>query len=100
MPTSRFCRLTGIPERTCRRWQPRARSEPPVRGPWPSPVAEAVEPFVIKHAEAHPAWGHRKIWALCRFDGHQVSASTVERIMRRGGLLAAVLWEIPKTSDR
>ncbi|MEV0513842.1 IS3 family transposase [Nonomuraea sp. NPDC050405] len=87
MPTSRFCRLTGIPERTYRRWQARSRNELPVRGPWPAPVAEAVEAYVIKHAEAHPAWGHRKIWALCRFDGHQVSASTVERIMRRRSLL-------------
>jgi putative transposase len=89
MPTSRFCAITGVPERTYRRWQARHRAGQPVRGPWPAPVTEAVEPYVVKHAEAHPAWGHRKIWALCRYDGHQVSPSTVERIMRRRGLLQA-----------
>lgn len=87
MPTSRFCQLIGIPERTWRRWQARALAGEPSKGPWPMPVAERVEPYVVKHAEAHPEWGHRKIWALCRFDGHQISPSTVERIMRRRGLL-------------
>ena len=87
MPTSRFCALAGIPERTYRRWQARARAGEPVKGPWPAPVAERVEPWVVKHAEAHPAWGHRKVWALCRHEGMQVSASTVERIMRARGLL-------------
>jgi transposase InsO family protein len=87
MPTSRFVRRLGVPERTYRRWQARHRTSRPVKGPWPAPVTETVEAYVVKHAEAHPAWGHRKIWALCRFDGHQVSPSTVERILRRRGLL-------------
>lgn len=87
MPTFRFCQLIGVPERTWRRWQARAVAGEPAKGPWPMSVAELVEPYVVKHAEAHPEWGHRKIWALCRYDGHNVSASTVERIMRRRGLL-------------
>jgi hypothetical protein len=33
------------------------------------------------------SWGYRKTWALFRFDGREVSPSTVERIMRRRGLL-------------
>ncbi|WP_281491853.1 IS3 family transposase [Buchananella hordeovulneris] len=35
----------------------------------------------------HPAWGHRKIWAMVRHDGHRVSPSTVLRIMAYEGLL-------------
>jgi len=87
MPTARFCRLVGMPERTWRRWQARARSGWPVKGPWPAPVAERVEPEVVKHAEAHVAWGHRKVWAMTRYDGHQVSQATVLRILRRRGLV-------------
>ena len=40
-----------------------------------------------QYAEAWPAWGHRKIAALMRADGYQVSTSTVERALRRRGLL-------------
>jgi len=42
-----------------------------------------VQDAVIGHAQAHPAWGHRKVWAMCRYDGQQVSPATVLRIMRR-----------------
>jgi putative transposase len=90
MSTARFCRLIDMPERTWRRWQARARAGVPARGPWPAPVAETVEPYVVKHAEAHPAWGHRKVWAMTRHDGHPVSPSTVLRVMRRRGLLQPV----------
>ena len=79
--------MIDMPERSWRRWQARARAGEPVRGPWPTPVSEAVEAVVVKHAEAHPAWGHRKIWAMTRYDGHLVSQATVLRIMRRRGLL-------------
>lgn len=87
MPTSRFCARLGIPERTYRRWQARARAGWPAKGPWPAPVAEQVEPVVVKYAERYPAWGHRKVWALVRHAGHRVSPSTVERVMRVRGLL-------------
>lgn len=43
--------------------------------------------MAVKCAEAWPAWGHRKIAALMRADGHIVSTSTVERALRRRGLL-------------
>ncbi len=33
------------------------------------------------------AWGHRKIAVMMRADGHAVSTSTVERALRRRGLL-------------
>ncbi|WP_423861377.1 IS3 family transposase [Arachnia propionica] len=38
-------------------------------------------------AGKHPAWGHRKIWALVRHAGHHVSPSTVLSIMADEGLL-------------
>ena len=79
--------LIDMPERTWRRWQARARDGRPPRGPWPAPVREAVEPYLIKHAEAHTAWRHRKVWAMTRHDGHQLSPSSALRILRRRGLL-------------
>ena len=42
---------------------------------------------MVKHAETHTAWGHRKVWAMTRHDGHRASASTTLRILRRRGLL-------------
>nr|MBA2768641.1 transposase [Sporichthyaceae bacterium] len=90
MSTAGFCRLIDMPERTWRRWQARARAGEPTRGPWPAPVTEAVEPSVVKHAEAHTAWGHRKVWAMCRHDGHRISAATTLRILRRRNLLQPV----------
>jgi transposase InsO family protein len=87
MSTAGFCRLVDMPERTWRRWQARARAGWPVKGPWPAPVAERVEAVVVKHAEKHPAWGHRKVWAMTRYDGQTVSASTVLRVLRRRGLI-------------
>lgn len=61
MPTARFCSLIGVPERTWRRWQAKARAEQPVKGPWPQPVRDAAKPTIVKHASDHTAWGHRKI---------------------------------------
>ncbi|MEU0500089.1 hypothetical protein [Nocardia sp. NPDC005998] len=40
-----------------------------------------------KYAEEWPAWGHRKIAALMRADSYEVSTSTVQRALRRRGLL-------------
>ena len=75
MSTTRFCALIDMPERTWRRWQARARAGPSAKGPWPRPARD--RPAATHHALAHPTWGHRKIWALARYDGHVVSASTV-----------------------
>ena len=82
MPTSRFCELIGVPERTWRRHQARARTGGPVKGPWPRPVRTRVREAVRAHALAHPAWGHRKVWAMVRHDGHRVSEATVLRLLR------------------
>lgn len=87
MPTSRFCQVIGVPERTWRRHQARARAGARAKGPWPRPVRESVREAARRHALAHPAWGHRKVWAMCRHDGHRVSQATVLRLLRDEGLL-------------
>ena len=87
MSTSRFVRLIDVPEHSSRRWQAKARQEQPPKGPWAQPAREAAKPLVTKHALAHPAWGHRKIWAMTRHEGHQVSQATVLRLLRDAGLI-------------
>lgn len=87
MPTARFTALTGIPERTYRRWQARARAGSPSKGPWPTPARDAHRQVVADLARAHPAWGHRKVWAMARHGGHRVTTSTVLRILDEENLL-------------
>lgn len=87
MPTARFCQLVGIPERSYRRWQSKARAGHPPKGPWPAPVRLAHRDVVVDLAVRHPAWGHRKIWATARHSGHRVSQSSVLRILDDAGLL-------------
>lgn len=72
MPTSRFVELVGIPERTYRRWQQRARQGRPAKGPWPAPVRTAHRDVIVDLSTDHPAWGHRKIWAMARHDGYRI----------------------------
>ncbi len=87
MPTTRFCELIGVPERTWRRHQARARAGTQVKGPWPRPARERVRDAARRHALAHPAWGHRKVWAMCRHEGHRVSQASVLRLLRDEGLI-------------
>ncbi len=87
MPTARFCLLVGIPERSYRRFQARRRAEAPPRGPWPTPRRRFYRGAIVAIAERYPAWGHRKVWALARHDGHQVTTSTVLRILDDAGLV-------------
>ncbi|MEU2258582.1 integrase core domain-containing protein [Nocardia xishanensis] len=87
MPTSRWCTRFGVPERTWRRWQAKAKAGRQPVGPWPAPAREAAREFVRAQALAHPAWGHRKIWTMVRHDGHRVSETTVLRILREEGLI-------------
>src|SRR5688500_2115719 len=42
MPTTRFCASIGVPERTWRRHEARARGARPTRGPWPRPARARV----------------------------------------------------------
>ena len=85
--TARWCRIFDIPERTWRRWQSRARVGEPVRRPHPRPARDAAATLIDKYAAKHPAWGHRKIWAMVRHDGHVVSEATVLRRLRDQGLI-------------
>ena len=98
MPVSRFTRLAGIPERTYRRRLARLRAGDPVKRPWPAPRVEEIEAQAAKYAEDWPAWGHRKIAALMRADGHQVSTSTVERALRRRNLLLPLGYRADRKS--
>ena len=87
MSTARWCRTFDIPERTWRGWQAKARAGKPAKGPWPQPARDAAAELIDRHALAHPAWGHRKIWAMVRHDGHLVSEATVLRRLRDRGLI-------------
>ena len=87
MSVSRFAALAGIPERTYWRRLARHRAGNPPKGPWPAPKVDQVEALAAKYAADWPAWGHRKIAAMMRADGHEVSTSTVQRALRRRGLL-------------
>jgi putative transposase len=90
--------LAGIPRRTYHRRLARLRDGDSVKGPWPAGAVDSVEVLAAKYAEAWPAWGHRKIAALMRADGHHVSTSTVERLLRRRGLLLPVGYRADRKS--
>lgn len=93
MSTSRFCWLFDMPERTWRRWQANAGVDRPVKGPWPQPARDKVRDSAVGHALAHPAWGHRKIWAMVRHDGIVCSESTILRLLGDEGLLLPVKYQ-------
>src|SRR5688572_20959754 len=93
MSTARFCRLFDIPERTWRRKQARARTIGFSSGPWPRPARDRSRHLVADLARKHPAWGHRKIWAMARHDGHQLTMSTMLRILRNEGLLLEASYQ-------
>nr|WP_241895880.1 integrase core domain-containing protein [Jatrophihabitans sp. GAS493] len=82
----RFCIRLGIPRSTWYAWRAAELSGRPTRR-WPAPVVdELVEP-AAQQAHRWSAWGHRKIWAMLRADGVQVSQSSVYRAMKRENLL-------------
>ena len=85
MPTARFTRLLGVPERSYRRWQQRERDGRPLKGPWPTPSADRIEPTAIAYADRYPQWGSRTIATLMRIDGHHAPDATVYRALKRSG---------------
>jgi len=87
MPTARFTQVVGTPERSYRRWQAKARTGSPPKGPWPAPSRDTHRDRVVTWASTYPAWGHRKVWAMVRHDGHRLSQSTVLRVLAEEGLL-------------
>lgn len=80
-----FCVLAGIAERTYRRRLARLRRGAAPKGPWPAPKVDPIEALATEYAEAWLAWGYRKIAALMRADGHQVTNSSVACALRRRG---------------
>ena len=94
MSVSCFTELIGVPRRTyCYRLARRRRGDP-AKGPWPAPVVDRIELLVDKLAAEHPAWGHRKIWAMGHHEGWDLgSASSVGRAMARRGLLLPVRYQ-------
>lgn len=85
---ARFAVLVGIPERSYRRRLARLRAgDAAAKGPWPALAVGAIEALAAECAADWPAWGHRKIAAMMCADGHAVSTSTIERALRRRGLL-------------
>ncbi len=94
MSVARFAALIGVPRRTYHYRLARHRAGEPVKGPWPAPVVDRIEPEVAKLAAEWPAWGHRKIWAMGRFDGLDLgSAASVGRAMARRDLLQPVAYQ-------
>jgi putative transposase len=94
LSVSRFAELIGVPRRTYTWRLARHRAGDPVRGPWPAPIVDRIEPLVEKYAQDWPAWGHRKVHAIMRVDGHRVgSASSVARAMGRRDLLQPVAYQ-------
>ena len=91
---SRFAELVGVPRRSYHARLARHRAGDVAKGPWPAPQVDRIEPAVAKLAADWPAWGHRKIWAMGRYDGWDLgSPSSVHRAMARRGLLQPVRYQ-------
>src|SRR5690606_28822353 len=83
-----------LPRRTYHYRRGKWRAGDLEKGPWPAPVVDRIEPTVAKYAESWEAWGHRKIWAIARADGHDVgSQSSVKRAMARRDLLQPLAYQ-------
>jgi transposase InsO family protein len=82
-----------VPERSYRRWQQRQRQGQSVKGPWPAPARDRVEPTAIAYADRFPAWGHRKLAMLMRVDGHHAPDATVLRPLRRSGRVQPIDYQ-------
>jgi transposase InsO family protein len=92
MSVARFCARLQIPRSTWYYWRSCHLQGREVSR-WPSPVVDAIEEAAAEQAHRYSAWGHRKIWALLRRDGVQVSAASVKRALRRRGLLLPVRYQ-------
>lgn len=74
LTVSRFAELIGVPRRTYHYRLAKHRAGEPVKGPWPAPVVDRIEPTVAKYAADWDAWGHRKIFGVrpCRRPRHRL----------------------------
>jgi putative transposase len=89
LPVRRFLRRLGIPSSTWYHWRAVSLRGRVVRR-WPAPLVDAIEEPAAEQAHRWSAWGHRKIRAMLLADGVSVSDSSVERALRRRGLLQPV----------
>jgi hypothetical protein len=62
----------------------------PAEGAVAGAVVDTLEPVAANYAADRPARGHRKVHWLMAADGHAVSRSSVERALRRRGLLQPI----------
>lgn len=92
MPVERFCARLGIPKSTWYHWRVAELQGRPTRR-WPAPVVDAIEEAAAAKAQMYSAWGHRKIWAMLRVDGINVSQASVKRAMARRNLLMPVRYQ-------
>ena len=61
-----------------------------MKGSWPTPAVDAAEALAAKYAADWPGWGHRKIAAMMRADGHEASTPTGRGVDALACLDAAV----------
>jgi transposase InsO family protein len=97
VPVQRFCARLGIPRSTWYHWRAGQLDGRPVQR-WPAPVVDAIVDRTAEEAHRYAAWGHRKIWAMLRADGIRVSASSIERAMRRRDLLQPRRYQAERRS--
>jgi len=64
-----------------------------VKGPWPTPAADRIEPTAIEYADRFPQWGSRTIATLMRIDGHNAPDSTLYRALKRTGRVREVDYQ-------
>ena len=93
MPATRFCQIIGVPERTWSRRQARQRSGEQARGPWPRPARQSVHEAARTHILAHPALGHRKVWAMVLHEGIACPQATIPRVLRDEVLILPAAYQ-------
>jgi transposase InsO family protein len=92
VPVLRFLLRLGIPRSTWYHWRAAHLHGRTLRR-WPAPVVDAIEEQAAEQAHRWSAWGHRKIWAMLRADGVQVSRSSVLRALARRELLLPARYQ-------
>ena len=82
---SRACREAGIPRSLYYKWKRSRESEAP-RRPHPQAAPDAAVNEILRRAAAHPDWGCDRISWWLELRKVSLSATTVQKILRRHGL--------------
>lgn len=64
-----------------------------MKGPWPTPAADRLEPVAVTYANRYPQWGSRTIATVMRLDGIEAPDSTVYRVVKRAGSVLEVGYQ-------